>query len=216
MTAKPKAPAGAGPFSRPVAPPQFPSTPIQGGSFGKGPGIPVGNPTAGPTLNGQANPFNVPNVDDDDFDIDLSGIDSDRPRFDYIGIGRHLAIVESVDKGRSSQKQTPYVEFRCRVLSGDYAGKVRPLYCYLTENARWTLDRALKAVAFQMPAGQKPTYKDIERAVPGIVVTMVVIPDGNQFHEDGRQYTRFELMESPEEFGYDPGTKIDPVTGQPR
>ena len=210
--------------------PVFPTEPVQGGaSVPTAQGIVVGSadpaysqapppaqaqaPLPGqPQVDAPFNPFGNPgnpaSASDDDFVIDLTGVESSGGRQDFIGVGEHLGFCSDVVK-QTSKAGNPMLVFTFTVYRGEYAGKSRKLYCSLTASALWKLDETLNALGFKLGDDRKLSIAAIKEGAKRTLVTMEIV-EGEPYN--GRPTTDFARVSPPGDL--EPGTKIG-VPGVP-
>ena len=78
--------------------------------------------------------------------ITLDFTDVEDKEFETLPEGTYHAVVFDIEKGESSQKGTPLLNFEFKILGGDHDGSRVWEDYYLTDGAKWRLKKALSAL----------------------------------------------------------------------
>lgn len=149
------------------------------------------NAGAGASRNGPpTSPFGRPGGDDD-FVIDLNGVDLSGG---FVGVGNWLGYISAVERSQS-KAGNPMLVWTATVYQGDYAGKSMKLYTALTPDAMWKFVEVLDAVGYKMPEDNRPNFQDIKAHAIRVLVIMEVI-DGEYNGAPRAQLNAFRIPEA--------------------
>lgn len=151
-------------------------------------------------------PFGRPGGDDD-FLIDLSGVDADSTQ-GYIPEGQHPFYVQAITK-ETSKAGNPMLVWTLTVLDGPQAGTSKKVYTAITPNAMWKVYEMASAVGFPIPENGQFSLGALKAHAQDVIVTGdVIVEDYN-----GRPSSSVKAVYPPTHV--EPGTKR-PNPGVPR
>ena len=162
---------------------------------------------AGPLPTPQANPYAGPGTDagdlPDDFVIDLTDVKSGGR--DFIGVGRHLMVCQTVTQGFANSGNRKLV-FSYLIVSGEYEGKRAQAHVALVESQWWKIDEHCRALGITNNDVRKPTLGQITKSGPGRLVIGEFIK-GEPYN--GTPQNDFSRVYPPDELGIKAGTTLE-------